>query len=94
MSKLIYKARGMCLDLKTHKKWKEKDDMCVICEQHSETGDLFLYCSGYGEGKYDKEIKDMQYNIFFYGLSSEMHILAKLITRRLQIREKMLEEIT
>ena len=42
------------------------------------------------EGKYDKEIKDMQYNIFFYGSSSEMHILAKVITRRL----KMLEEIT
>ena len=71
MSKLICKARGMCLDLKTHKKWKYKDDMCVRCEQHSETGDLFLYCSGYGEGKYDKEIKDMQYNIFFYGSSSD-----------------------
>ena len=37
MSKLIYKARGMCLDLKTHKKWKYKNDICVRCEQHSET---------------------------------------------------------
>ena len=94
LSKLIYKARRMCLCFKTHKKWKYKDDICVRCELHSETGDLFIYCSGYGEEKFEKEIKDMQYNIFFYGLSSEMHILAKLITRRLQIREKMLEEIT
>ena len=94
MSKLIYKARGMCLDLKTQKKWKYKDDLCVRCEQHSETGDLFMYCSGYGEGKYDKEIKNMQYNIFFHGTSSEMHILAKVISMRLKIREKMLEGIT
>ena len=94
MSKLIYKARGMCLDLKTHKKWKYKDDICVRCEKHSETGDLFIYCSGYGEGKHDKEIKNMQYNIFFDGSSSEMHILAKVISRRLKIREKLLEEIT
>ena len=94
MSKLIYKARGMCLDLKTHKKWKYKDDICVKCEQHSETGDLFIYCSAYGEGKYDKEIKNMQYNIFFHGSSSEMHILAKVISRRLKIRKKMIEGIT
>jgi hypothetical protein len=94
ISKLIYKARGMCLDLKTNKTWKYKDDICVRCEQHSETGDLFIYCSGYGEGKYDKEIKNMQYNIFFDGSSSEMHIMAKVISRRLKIREKMLEEIT
>jgi hypothetical protein len=89
MSKLIYKARGMCLDLKTHKTWKYKDKICVSCEQHSETGDLFIYCSGYGEGKYDKEIKNMQYNIFFDGSSSEMHILAKVIPRRLKIREEI-----
>ena len=88
------KARGMCLDLKTHKTWKYKDEICVRCEQHSETGDLFLYCSGYGEAKQDKEIKDMQYNIFCYGSSSDMHLLAKVISRRLKIREKMLEEIT
>ena len=50
----------MWLDLKTHKKRKYKDDICVRCEHHSETGDLFIYCSGNGEGKYDKKIKDMQ----------------------------------
>ena len=94
MSKLIYKAIGMWLDLKTNKKRKYKDDICVRCKQHSETGDLFIYCSGYGEGKYDKEIKDMQYNIFFYGSSSEIHILAKVVSSRLTILEKMLEEIT
>ena len=50
--------------------------------------------SGYGEGIHEKEIKNMQYNICFYGSSSERHLLAKVISRRLKIRDKMLVEIT
>ena len=94
MSKLIYKARGLCLNLKTHKKWKYKDDICIGCQQETETGDELLFCDGYGKGGSEEDITNMSYNMFFSGMSSDMHLLAKVISRRLKIREKMLEGIT
>ena len=37
LAKVIFKARAKCLDIKMHKKWKYKDDICIGCGEKSET---------------------------------------------------------
>ena len=49
ISKLIYKARGKNLDIKTHKKWKYKDNLCIGCNIRIETEDELLSCPGFSE---------------------------------------------
>ena len=44
---MIFKARAKCLDIKIHKKWKYKDDVCIGCGKNSETEEEFLSCKGY-----------------------------------------------
>ena len=45
IAKVIYKARGKSLDIKTHKKWKYNDLQCFGCGQEIETVDEILTCS-------------------------------------------------
>ena len=47
LAKVIFKARAKCLDIKIHKKWKYKDDVCIGCGKNSETEEEFLSCKGY-----------------------------------------------
>ena len=49
ISKLIFKARGKTLDIKTYKKWKYDDDLCVGCGVNVETVDEILTCTGYSD---------------------------------------------
>ena len=44
ISKLLFKARGKSLDIKTHKKWKYDDDICVGCGVQKETETEILAC--------------------------------------------------
>ena len=44
ISKVIYKARGMTLDIKTQKKWKYSDTLCSGCLVNEETGEEILRC--------------------------------------------------
>ena len=37
LAKVIFKARAKCLDIKSHKQWKYKDDVCIGCGKNSET---------------------------------------------------------
>lgn len=94
MSKVIFKARAMCLDIKTQKSWKYKDDICVACGVKSETGDELLFCSSYKNGKYDKDIQSLCYKTFYEGPSSDMHLLANVVEKRLKQREQMMEGVT
>ena len=36
ISKIIYKARGQNLDIKTQKMWKYNDDLCEGCKENFE----------------------------------------------------------
>ena len=44
----------MCLDIKMHKKWKYKYDVCIGCGKNSETVEE---CNGYKDKNSDKEVK-------------------------------------
>ena len=54
LAKVIFKARAKCLDIKIHKKWKYKDDVCIGCGKNSETVEE---CNGYKDKNSDKEVK-------------------------------------
>ena len=44
ISRLIFKARGRNLDIKTHKKWKYDDDLCVGCGKNVESEEELITC--------------------------------------------------
>jgi hypothetical protein len=93
LAKVIFKARAMCLDIKTHKKWKYKDDICIGCGKKSETVEEFLSCNAYKDKNSENVV---EYDWVFTGSAKEMFDLAKVVSRRLKVREnywkKLLEE--
>ena len=92
VSKCIFKARSMTLNIKTQKSWKYSDKLCVGCGVNSETGDEILSCTGFTENKNDKIIQSLQYDMLFSGKISEMTEVAKTLIMRLKVRDKILEE--
>ena len=42
LSQLIFKTRGRTLAIKTHKKWKFDDNICLGCDDKIKTEDEFL----------------------------------------------------
>ena len=91
ISRLIFKARGRNIDIKTHKKWKYDDDMCVGCGKNVETEDELLQCQGLKGDSEDKSEK-YAYTSFFGECIKSMVKLAKDIIRRLKIRKKILDD--
>ena len=49
VAKVIYKARGKSLDIKTHKKWKYEPLQCIGCEKNTETVDEILTSGWLGD---------------------------------------------
>ena len=54
VSKFIYKARSMTLNIKTQKSWKYSDKTSLGCGVRSETGDEIVSCTGLMENTNDK----------------------------------------
>ena len=90
ISKFIFKARSMTLNLKTQKSWKYSDSLCVGCGVNIETGDEAINCSGFADNK-EENIQTKSYQLFFDGTVSEMSEVAKELIRRLKVRDKLLE---
>ena len=92
ISRLIFKARGRNLEIKTHKKWRYEDEICVGCGENIETEDELLVCTGFSE-KNEKLISEKySYNWFFGDSVVRMVQVAKEIDSRLKIRKKILED--
>ena len=49
MSKVIFKARGMVLDIKSQKGWKYDDKLCSRWAIKEETGEEIISCIYFGE---------------------------------------------
>ena len=90
LSKLIFKARGRNLDIKTHKKWKYSDDICVGCGENIESEEELLVCSGFSDGKGNTE--KVSYSWFFRDSVGLMTKVASQMEKRLKVRKKMLDE--
>ena len=93
ISKLIFKARGKNLDIKEHKKWKYKDNICIGCNTRIETEEEILSCPGLSEENEDSS-EILSFNLVFGDSVSDRIKVAKKIRKRLKIRERLLEEIT
>jgi hypothetical protein len=94
VSKFIYKARSMTLDIKTQKSWKYNDKLCIGCGVNYETGEEILLCTGL---KTEQEKDDMVpqtlfYDLLFTGKTSEMSEVAKILMKRLKLRDKLMDE--
>ena len=87
VSQMIYKARGKTLDIKTHKKWKFEDDLCVGCDKNIETVEELLSCPSFGEHK-----SEMSYSQIFGNCVTDMVLVGKELKKRLTIRQKILDE--
>ena len=55
ISKVIYKARGKILDIKTQKSWKYDDNICVGCQINIESGEEVLNCEKFGKNENEVE---------------------------------------
>ena len=90
LSKVIYKARSLTLNIKTQKSWKYKDDLCVGCGEKSETGQEFITCMGYSDTM--SQPNSLDYNFVFLGEVKDRTRVAKELLRRLKMRDKILDE--
>ena len=90
ISKLIFKARGRNLNIKEHKRWKYEDDLCVGCKMNSESENELLSCPGFCESN-ETNNEEISYSLVFGDNVSEMIKVAKVIRKRLKVREKLME---
>ena len=88
LSKLIFKARGWTLDIKVDNKWKYDDAKCSGCKKNEETGEEIMRCTNLGEND-----ENINYNWFFEDVSTQVKA-AKILMKKLKIREKLIEEET
>ena len=89
VSKVIFKARGMVLDIKTQKGWKYDDKLCSGCSMKDETGEEILSCSYFGEN-----LEYIQYSWFFSEKLEDKVSAAKIMIEKLKVRKKIREEVT
>ena len=73
-----------------HKRWKYEDTLCVGCKENSESENELLSCPGFSES--NEEInKEISYSLVFGDKASEMIKVAKVIRKKLKVREKLME---
>ena len=89
ISKLIFKASGKTLDIKFHKKWKYDDILCSGCKINQESGEEILACDSFGQNK-----EKVVYSGFFSSSVVEQVRVAKVMSRKLKVRQKIREEVT
>ena len=89
ISRLIFKARGLTLDIKTQKKWKYSDRLCSGCQLNDESGEEILFCKSFGEN-----IQNISYSWFYRESVGDQISVAKIMMKKLKAREKLREEIT
>ena len=91
ISQLIFKARTKTLDIKTWKRWKYDDDLCVGCSEKPETIEEILICKTFSEKEGDG---NLDLNCIFGQRQSEIYALGTELMRRLRKRENLLEGVT
>ena len=88
VSRLIFKARGKTLDIKMQKRWKYDDTRCTGCGNKEETGQEILMCD-----KLSENPENIPYSWFYKNLEEQVTV-AKLMMKKLKLREKLREEVT
>ena len=89
VSKTIYQARGMTLNIKMQKKWKYEDIQCEGCKVNIETGEEILKCEKLGRNE-----NQADYTWFYSDLLTKKIMVGKVMVKKLQKRKQIREEVT
>ena len=92
VSKFIFKARSMTLNIKTQKSWKYQDKICVGCGVQNETGDEILICDGLSDGTINQITQQISYDMLYSENIGDMIDVAKTLIKRLKVRDKLQNE--
>ena len=92
ISQVIYKARTQTLDIKTHKRWKYDDDICVGCSVNQETIEEIMNCTGLSDNV--EETGLICFDWLMSGSGKQKFIVGQVLAKRLKAREKIIEGIT
>ena len=92
IAQVVYKARTQTLDIKTHKRWKYDDDICVGCNARPETIEEILSCTNLGGNT--EETRSICCDWLISGSGRQMFMVGKILTQRLKTREKLMEGVT
>ena len=90
LSRIIFKARSHTLDIKTPKKWKYADSICIGCKTQVEQGEEILICDILNN---DNRLADIQvtYNWFYRKSVSDIVKAGKILDNGMKQRQKILE---
>ena len=71
------------------KRWKYDDTLCTGCGKNEETGQEILMCD-----KLSENPKTISYSWFYKELVQDQVSAAKIMMKKLKLREKLREEVT
>ena len=78
--------------LKTQKRWRYDDDICVGCHERKETKEEILSCTNLGDN--DEETMSISTDWLISGSGRLMFTLGKVLAKILKVRENIMEGIT
>ena len=90
LSKLIFKARGQTLDIKTQKKWRYSDNVCTGCDLNLETIQEILAYSGLI--KHDEVDEIGKDESFFSENFKDIVMVAIRLKKRLKVRQQIIDD--
>ena len=90
MARLIFKARSQTLDIKTQRKWKYSDLVCIGCKSKEESGQEIMTCEILNNEN-RTAIHPINYSAFYGRNMSERMKAAILIKNGLKQRQLILE---
>ena len=90
LSKLIFKARSQTLDIKTQRKWKYADKICIGCRLKEESGDEILVCDILNKEN-RQENKPIGYDWFYSENVCDIVKVGILMQNGLKERDRVLE---
>ena len=86
VSKIIFSARAKTLDIKEYSAWKYKNNLCVMCNEESETMEHFVNCVKYGEPF------DGNWTNIYEENSDQQFLIGQFILKRCPTRENIIKQ--
>ena len=90
MSKLLFKARSLTLDIKKQQKWKYADLSCIGCKLKEESGEELLICEFLSKENSEAE-NPIKYDWFYSSNVVNMVKAGLVMQNALKERQRIIE---
>ena len=90
-ARLIFRARSETLEIKSHKKWKYEDVLCVGCKKNEETGEEIMNCDVLNAD--NKDYRNVKYDWFYSKETERIVVAGRLLQKNLKEREKRIGKL-